>query len=129
MTARTRSLLAAGSTTVLVLASLAASIGAVSAATAGPCGRHQLAVTQNGSEGAAGTIYGAWVFKNVSDTRCTISGYPSLQLYGRRGRPIPTNVGETFPRRPESSRSVRAPRRRSARATAMWGRIGARCRR
>jgi len=100
MTARSRAFLAAGTTAIIVLASLVTSMGALSAATSGPCGRHQLAVTSNGSEGAAGTIYGAWVFTNVSDRRCTVSGYPSLQLYGRRGRPIPTTVRRDLPPAP-----------------------------
>jgi uncharacterized protein DUF4232 len=100
MTARTRVLLAAALTAVVVSATLATSLVGLSAATTQPCGRHQLAVTSNGSEGAAGTIYGAWVFKNVSDARCTMSGYPSLQLYGRRGRPIPTTVRRDLPPAP-----------------------------
>jgi uncharacterized protein DUF4232 len=58
------------------------------------CGRNQLGVRSGGSEGAAGTIYGVWVFTNVSSRTCTLDGYPSLQLYGLRGRPIRTTVRE-----------------------------------
>jgi len=84
---------------VLLTATMATVIGmvvitpiALHAATTGPCARHQLHVRSNGTQGAAGTIYGAWVFTNVSTDPCTMSGYPSLALYGKGGRPIPTTV-------------------------------------
>ncbi|MGZ4148854.1 MAG: DUF4232 domain-containing protein, partial [Actinomycetota bacterium] len=38
-----------------------------------------------------------WVFTNVSKTTCTLEGYPSLALYGKQGRPIPTTVKRDLP--------------------------------
>ena len=97
MARRTRELLAGSITAIVVLAAVPASMAALHAAAAGPCVRNQLAVKANGGEGAAGTIYNAWVFTNVSKTKCTLSGYPSLELYGKRGRPIPTTVQQDLP--------------------------------
>ncbi len=56
---------------------------------AADCVRGQLGVRANGTNGAAGTIYGTWVFTNLSTTTCRLDGYPDLQLYGRSGRPHP----------------------------------------
>ena len=66
------------------------------------CVRGQLGVRANGTNGAAGTIYGAWVFTNLSTTTCLLTGYPDLQLYGRSGRPIRTVVRATSHRDPPS---------------------------
>jgi Domain of unknown function (DUF4232) len=107
MTARTKALLAGSVTAIVVLAAVPASIAALHAAVAGPCSRNQLSVRSNGWEGAAGTIYGAWVFTNVSKAKCTLSGYPSLDLYGKRGRPIPTTVKRDLP--PGSTAVTLAP--------------------
>ncbi|MGE5227073.1 MAG: DUF4232 domain-containing protein [Planctomycetaceae bacterium] len=87
---RTRAFLAVGIAAVVVLAAVPASMAALHARSTATCVRNQLGVRSNGSQGAAGTIYGAWVFTNVSKTTCTLTGYPSLALYGTRGRPIPT---------------------------------------
>lgn len=59
---------------------------------AADCVRGQLGVRANGTNGAAGTIYGTWVFTNLSTTTCRLHGYPDLQLYGRSGRPLRTIV-------------------------------------
>jgi hypothetical protein len=91
MAKRTRVLLAGGITAITLLAAVPASMAALHARAAA-CVRNQLGVRSNGSQGAAGTIYGAWVFTNVSKTTCTLKGYPSLDLYGKVGRPIPTTV-------------------------------------
>jgi hypothetical protein len=56
------------------------------------CTRAQLGVRQNGTQGTAGTVHGAWVFTNRSGTSCVLNGYPGLQLYGKAGRPIHTSV-------------------------------------
>jgi hypothetical protein len=61
-------------------------------APAANCTGNQLGVRSNGTEGALGTIYGAWVFTNRSGAVCTLNGYPDIQLYGKAGRPIPTTV-------------------------------------
>ena len=87
---RTRALLAGGITAIVLLAAVPASMAALHSKTAAACVRNQLGVRSNGSQGAAGTIYGAWVFTNVSKTTCTLNGYPSIELFGKVGRPIPT---------------------------------------
>lgn len=61
------------------------------------CLRNQLSVRDNGTDGGAGTIHGAWVFTNRSNTSCTLNGYPDIQLYNRGGRPIPTTVKRDLP--------------------------------
>jgi len=93
---RNRTSLIAG---VIGVVAVAAAIPAASAAlhatqtiSALTCTRSQLSVRDNGTNGAAGTIHGAWVFKNVSGTSCHLDGYPDLQLYGVSGRPIRTVV-------------------------------------
>ena len=100
---RKRMVLASAVAAIVVLAAEAASIAALDAASA-PCTRSQLSVRSNGSQGAAGTIYGAWVFTNVSKATCTLHGYPSLRLYGKRGRPIPTHVKQDLRPRPSTVR-------------------------
>jgi len=77
---------------VIVLAAVPAASAALHARGAANCVRAQLGVRNNGSNGALGTIHGAWVFTNRSDTACTLNGYPDLQLYGPAGRPMPTTV-------------------------------------
>ncbi len=83
---------------IIVAVALLATVPAASAShgtartTAATCLRGQLSVRSNGTNGAAGTIHGAWVFKNVSLRACSLDGYPGLQLYGRSGRPTSTTV-------------------------------------
>jgi Protein of unknown function (DUF4232) len=74
----------------------------VTPSTPANCVRDQLSVRSNGTNGAAGTIHGAWVFTNVSGTSCHLSGYPDMQLYGRTGRPMNTTVKHTLPPAPAS---------------------------
>jgi len=97
MAKRTGALLAGGITAIVLLAAVPASMAAPSAASAGTCVRKQLAVKAGRGEGAAGTIFNTWILTNVSKTRCTLSGYPSIALYGKRGRPIPTTVKRDLP--------------------------------
>ena len=94
---------------IVVLAAVPAALVSAKAAqtAAGSCVRGQLGVRANGTEGAAGTIHGAWVFTNLSDTTCKLSGYPDMQLYGRAGRAIPTFVKRTL--RPRPVRVTLAP--------------------
>jgi len=94
-------LLATALAAIVVFAAEPATVAA-RAATPGPCTRSQLSVRSNGSQGALGTIYGAWVFTNVSKATCTVRGYPALQLYGKRGRPIPTHVKRDLRPRPRT---------------------------
>lgn len=83
---------------IVVLATVPAAFAALHAAgTPAACVRDQLGVRSNGTNGAAGTIHGAWVFTNRSDTSCSLDGYPDMQLYGRAGRPIPTTVKRSLP--------------------------------
>ena len=79
---------------VIVVAAVPAAFAALHAApsTPGNCSRAQLGVRDNGTDGAAGTIYGAWVFTNLSGKTCKLFGYPGMQLYSRVGRPFPTIV-------------------------------------
>ena len=56
------------------------------------CTRNQLGVRSNGTEGALGTIYGAFVLTNRSAATCRLNGYPDIQLFGAAGRPIRTTV-------------------------------------
>lgn len=91
----TRSWMIAG--VVAAMAAVAAVPAASAARHVGPstptnCTRDQLGVRSNGTNGAAGTIHGAWVFTNLSGTTCTLFGYPDLQLYGSAGRPMTTIV-------------------------------------
>ena len=90
--------------TVAAIVALAAfptvSAALQSAARPASCLRNQLGVRANGTNGAAGTIHGAWVFTNVSAKACDLDGYPDIQLYGRRGRPIPTTVKRNLPPAP-----------------------------
>lgn len=84
---------------IVVLATVPAALHAAQR-TSGNCARDQLGVRDNGWSGAAGTIHGAWVFTNLSGTTCQLFGYPGMQLYGRRGRPIPTTVKQDLPPTP-----------------------------
>jgi hypothetical protein len=106
---RTRNLVAGLAAAIVVLVAVPAASAALHAARGVPaaCTRDQLGVRANGTEGTAGTIHGAWVFTNRSDTSCTLNGYPDLQLYGRLGRPISTTVQDTLP--PAPSAVVLAP--------------------
>ena len=61
-------------------------------ASGGDCARSQLDVRPNGSQGAAGTIRGAWVFTNRSKSACTLDGYPDWQLFRKGGRPFATTT-------------------------------------
>ncbi|MFL5767391.1 MAG: DUF4232 domain-containing protein [Actinomycetota bacterium] len=78
---------------LLVAGSIAAAMTAFGGtAAANACSRNQLNVRDNGSEGGAGTIRGAWVFTNRSDTTCSLNGYPDLQLFRNGGRPLSTTT-------------------------------------
>jgi len=106
---RTRTSLIAGVAAVLITIVAVPAALAYHAAPLTPanCLRDQLGVRSNGTNGAAGTIFGAWVFTNVSGTACRLYGYPGLQLYGRAGRPIPTTVKRSLS--PGPSNVILAP--------------------
>jgi hypothetical protein len=97
---RTRTSLVAGMVAaIVVLAAIPAALAALQT-TPATCIRHQLGVRLHDTQGAAGTIHGAWVFTNLSGTACTLDGYPDMQLYGRTGRPLPTTVNQSLPPSP-----------------------------
>ncbi len=101
------SLLGATVAAIVALAAFPAVSGALQTASRPPsCLRNQLGVRSNGINGAAGTIHGAWVFKNVSARACDLDGYPGLQLYRRGGRPIPTTVKRNLPPAPSHVKLV-----------------------
>jgi type II secretory pathway pseudopilin PulG len=85
---------------IVALAAFPTVSAALQSAALASCLRNQLGVRANGINGAAGTIHGAWVFTNVSAKACDLDGYPDIQLYGRRGRPIPTTVKRNLPPAP-----------------------------
>jgi hypothetical protein len=91
---RTRTLIAGIVTAVVVIGALPTALAALHATRAplANCTRNQLGVRSNGTQGAAGTIYGAWVFTNLSKTSCKLNGYPDIRLFGKQGRPITTHV-------------------------------------
>jgi hypothetical protein len=105
---RTRTLAVGVVATIMVAAAVPAAFAVVHAqATPANCVRDQLGVRSNGTNGAAGTIFGAWVFTNISGTPCRLYGYPGMQLYGRAGRPIPTTVKRSLS--PGPSNVILAP--------------------
>lgn len=87
---------------IVVLAAVPGAFAALHATQGAPtnCARAQLGIRANGTNGAAGTIHGAWVLTNLSGTTCRLDGYPDLQLYGRTGRPIRTVVRHDLPPTP-----------------------------
>ena len=99
---------------VLTIATIAALVvfanpGSPTAATAasGParCASSQLAVTLGEASGALGHIGQVVHFRNRSSVRCTLHGYPGVQMLDAAGTPIPTTVRRgiayTVPRVPE----------------------------
>jgi hypothetical protein len=95
---RTRTSLVAGMVAaIVVMAAVPAAMAAFHTTAPPTCIRHQLGVRLHDTEGAAGTIHGAWVFTNLSATACTLDGYPDMQLYGHTGRPLPTTVNQSLP--------------------------------
>jgi hypothetical protein len=68
-----------------------AALASAAAATAGtqatlPCASSQLAAKVGGTQGAAGTIAFSVVFTNVSRNRCSLGGYPALQMRNAKGK-------------------------------------------
>jgi Protein of unknown function (DUF4232) len=63
-----------------------------SAAVASGCLATQLSVQIGEASGAAGSVGYTNDFKNVSNTTCTLYGYPGLQMLNASGQPISTDV-------------------------------------
>ncbi|MDQ6617297.1 MAG: DUF4232 domain-containing protein [Actinomycetota bacterium] len=61
------------------------------------CHTADLAITDDGGQGAGGTFLGTAVFRNVSNRTCTLDGYPSLQRLDANGQPMATSVQRTRP--------------------------------
>jgi Protein of unknown function (DUF4232) len=53
-----------------------------------PCGSAALSASLSNTQGAAGTIYSHLVFRNVSATSCTVSGYPGVSFVDGAGHQI-----------------------------------------
>jgi hypothetical protein len=85
---------------IVVLAAVPAAVAAFHTTAPPTCIRHQLGVVLHDTQGAAGTIHGAWLFTNLSGAACTLDGYPDMQLYGHTGRPLPTTVNQSLPPSP-----------------------------
>jgi hypothetical protein len=81
---------------IVVLTAVPAAFAALHTGTTAACVRDQLGVKLHDTQGALGTIHGAWVFTNHSSTSCLLNGYPDLQLYGRTGRPLSTTVNDSL---------------------------------
>jgi hypothetical protein len=56
------------------------------------CLAGQLAIEIGPANGAAGSVGYTNDFKNVSNTTCTLYGYPGLQMLNASGQPIPTDA-------------------------------------
>ena len=109
MVGKRSSLIAGLVTSIVIVAAMPAAFARLHAAKAAPvnCVRDQLGVRSNGTNGAAGTIHGAWVFTNLSATSCRLYGYPGMQLYARVGRPFNTIVKRSL--RPGPTNVTLAP--------------------
>ncbi len=56
------------------------------------CRAADLAGTESGGSGAAGTIETSVTLRNTSSSTCVLGGYPGLLLIGSGGAALPTNV-------------------------------------
>jgi len=63
------------------------------AAVTARCGTTQLRAEQDGTEGAAGSVYVSVRFTNVSRTACWLAGYPGVLFFAEDGRPLTTASG------------------------------------
>jgi hypothetical protein len=77
---------------LLLAGAIPVALAAFRGGSTSPCSQSQLNVRENGSEGAAGTIRGAWVFTNRSNATCSLNGYPDLQMFRKGGRPLATTT-------------------------------------
>ncbi|AGP31179.1 DUF4232 domain-containing protein [Corynebacterium terpenotabidum] len=62
------------------------------------CTTADLDISVGASDGAAGSVYRALEFRNISDSDCTLSGYPGVSLV--TGSDGATQVGEAADREP-----------------------------
>ncbi len=102
----------------LLLLLLAGLVAATPASARGPspgrlCGRAEVrgdALLQ----GATGSMLGVAVLRNVTSTRCVLTGQPRVELLGRDGRPLPVRE-RPFPRGQEAGSRLLflLPRRRA----------------
>ncbi|HLX87622.1 MAG TPA: DUF4232 domain-containing protein [Acidimicrobiales bacterium] len=80
---------AASSTTTTVVPAATTTTGAGAPA---KCRAADLALSVEGTEGAAGTIEVTLQFRNISAATCTMNGYPGAQLYDNNGAALATTV-------------------------------------
>jgi len=65
---------------------------ATGAAGSGACGTADVSASVTAGDAGAGQRRATLVLTNVSDTACTITGYPGLQLVTASGAKVPTKV-------------------------------------
>ena len=56
------------------------------------CKLGDLKMRQGSTGGAAGSVAGMFILRNISATPCTLEGYPGMQLLDATGRPMTTHV-------------------------------------
>jgi Protein of unknown function (DUF4232) len=56
------------------------------------CKLGNLKITAGKSQGAAGSIAGGFILKNISGSPCTLEGYPGMQLLDAMSHPMTTHV-------------------------------------
>ncbi len=60
------------------------------------CHTSQLAMTDDGGQGAGGSFYGRVVFRNISAAPCTLLGFPGLQRLDSGHGPLPTKTVRSY---------------------------------
>jgi Protein of unknown function (DUF4232) len=63
----------------------------------GRCRSAQLSIRQGRLGAAAGSSGTSLIFKNVSGSRCSLYGYPTLQMLNAAGKPVPTFARDGAP--------------------------------
>lgn len=84
----------------MALALAGCSAGSTGAGDSGRCHTADLAVTNDGGQGAAGSFLGVMVFRNVSQATCTVDGYAGLLRLDASHHPLPTTVVRDGPGKP-----------------------------
>jgi hypothetical protein len=88
----------------------------VSEAAVARCHRSQLRVRFQSITGAAGTEHGDFDVRNVSGSRCSLFGYPGLQMRATDNRPLPTHLARGGVAADSASRRVKRVALRPRRA-------------
>lgn len=108
MTTAATVILAAGIVTVVVVLSGSGAARPVRRTVAGlaSCRSAQLAVHSEWGGVGMGTIVESAVFTNVSSSRCSLAGYPRLQMLNAAGARLPTLIRHGGPAAPIRARPV-----------------------